>query len=200
MTVHVPLLDVTSGIMQSSLVAREVCMIILNKIFWLKIILLAVLVHYPTIVFGKKAVVFTFTSSHDGDGFDRDSSSQGFIGFDDSYRWRRGHVNGDGIDDLIQVYGNKGGKTRVMVHLSSGSAFEYKSSYTGFAIGFLASRRWLTGDFNGDGLDDLVHIYGNDGKARAMHGPPFYRCRVRSQIQLYGVQYGLYGITPLAHG
>ena len=74
-----------------------------NKIVWLKIIMLVALVQYPTIVFGKKAVVFTFTSSRHGNGFDRDSSSQDFVGFDDSYRWRRGDVNGDGIDDLIQI-------------------------------------------------------------------------------------------------
>jgi len=55
--------------------------------------------------------------------------------------------NGDGKDDLVNVYGNSAGKARAWVHLSTGSGFAYQSSLQTLA-GFSHSQRWLVGDVN----------------------------------------------------
>ena len=58
----------------------------------------------------------------------------------------------------MNVYGTKG-TARVWAHLSTGSGFEYQSSLRSLA-GFWDQQRWLTGDFSGEGIDDLVNVYG----------------------------------------
>ncbi|MCP4407998.1 MAG: VCBS repeat-containing protein, partial [Gammaproteobacteria bacterium] len=108
-----------------------------------------------------------------GTSFELKSSFQRFAGFWDSQRWLVGDFNGDGRDDLLNVYGRKkpDGKieTRAWVHRSTGSGFEQKTSLQTLA-GFWDSQRWLVGDFNGDGKDDLLNVYGRkkpDGKIEA---------------------------------
>ena len=87
-------------------------------------------------------------------------------GFWDTQRWLVGDFNGDGKDDLVNVYGRKkpDGKleARAWVHLSTGSGFEQQSSLQTFA-GFWDTQRWLVGNFDGDdeGKGDLVNVYGS---------------------------------------
>ena len=110
---------------------------------------------------GKASALVSFST---GSEFDLRGDST-FAGFSSSQRWLAGDFNGDGRDDLVNVYGNSG-QARAWVHESTGDGFEYKSSFTTLA-GFSSSQRWLVGDFNGDGRDDLVNVYGNSGQARA---------------------------------
>ncbi len=100
-----------------------------------------------------------------GWGFDYQSSLQTMAGFWDGQRWLVGDFDGDGKDDLVNVYGS-GGKARAWVHRLTGTGFEYQTSLQTLA-GFWDSQRWMTGDFDGDGKDDLVNVYGSGGKARA---------------------------------
>ena len=89
------------------------------------------------------------------------------MGYMASRHWLTGDFNGDGLDDLVHIYGNDG-KARAMVHLSTGMGFEAQSSFTPFNDNFTASGRWLIGDFEGNGMDDLVHIFADeDGYAYA---------------------------------
>ena len=102
-----------------------------------------------------------------GSGFEYRSSFQTLAGFWDNQKWLVGDFNGDGKEDLVNLYGSKGDdeqeKARAWVHLSTGSGFEYRSSFQTLA-GFWDNQKWLAGDFNGDGMDDLVNLYGSKGE------------------------------------
>ena len=98
-----------------------------------------------------------------GSGFEYQSKLQTFAGFWDEQKWLTGDFNGDGKDDLVNLYGGTIDgkvKTRVWMHLSTGSSFEYQSKLQTLAE-FWDEQKWLTGDFNGDGKDDLVNLYGD---------------------------------------
>ncbi|MEO1347956.1 MAG: hypothetical protein AAFW84_04030 [Cyanobacteria bacterium J06635_15] len=58
--------------------------------------------------------------------------------------------------------------TRAWGHLSNGAGFEYKSSFDTFA-GFWDSQHLLTGNFDGDGKDDLVNVYGSNPDYRHLN-------------------------------
>jgi len=72
--------------------------------------------------------------------------------------WQSGDFNGDGRDDLVHLtaadyanvwLGQAGGSFSVSTH----------SPWPGYVI---QSGGWQTGDFNGDGRDDLVHLAAGD--------------------------------------
>jgi hypothetical protein len=109
-----------------------------------------------------KARVWVHRST--GSGFAYQTSLQTMAGFWDAQKWMTGDFDGDGRDDLVNVY-DKDGKARVWVHRSTGSGFAYQTSLQTMA-GFWDEQRWMTGDFNGDGRDDLVNVY-EDGNDRA---------------------------------
>ncbi|MEO1403213.1 MAG: fibronectin type III domain-containing protein, partial [Cyanobacteria bacterium J06635_1] len=106
--------------------------------------------------------------------FEYRSSFDTFAGFSSNQRWLTGDFNGDGKDDLVNVYGNNG-EARAWMHLSNGAGFEYKSSFDTLA-GFWDSQRWVTGNFDGDGKNDLVNVYG------ALPNPPEAPSNLEAQV------------------
>jgi hypothetical protein len=119
-----------------------------------------------------------------GSGFEYQSNLQTLAGFWDTQKWVVGDFNGDGKDDLVNLYGNSAGNTRAWLHFSTGSGFEYQSNLQTLA-GFWDTQKWLAGDFNGDGKDDLVNLYGNSvGNTRAwLHLSTGSRFEYQSNLQ-----------------
>jgi Subtilase family len=84
-------------------------------------------------------------------------------GFGNEQKWLAGDFNGDGIDDLANVF-NDSGKASIDVHLSNGNSFinERWATQQG---GFWNNQKWLVGDFNGDGRDDLAKVFNESNQA-----------------------------------
>ncbi len=85
-------------------------------------------------------------------------------GYWDSQKWLVGDFNGDGKDDLANVFKDHidKGKACIDVHLSTGSGFKMQRWAT-HQGGYWGSQKWMVGDFNGDGKDDLAKAF-NDAK------------------------------------
>ena len=99
-------------------------------------------------------------------GFQTDPTRTGLAHVWAGQKWLAGDFDGDGRDDLVNIYENDG-KARVWFHRSTGSGFEHQTSLQTMA-GFSDTQKWLAGDFDGDGRDDLVNLYHNsNGEARA---------------------------------
>jgi D-alanyl-D-alanine carboxypeptidase len=99
-----------------------------------------------------------------GSGFDVIARQRLDAGFWEAQRWRSGDFNGDGLDDLVLVYGHAKHGATAWIYTSNGSSFEITRRQR-LGAGFWETQRWQTGDFNGDGLDDLLLVYGH-----AKHG------------------------------
>ena len=84
-------------------------------------------------------------------------------GFWDEQQWFAGDFNGDGLDDVAKVFG-EGGLASIDVHVSDGSSFEMERWETQSGS-FGVTQKWLTGDFNGDGFDDVVNVFNDNGYA-----------------------------------
>jgi hypothetical protein len=66
-------------------------------------------------------------------------------------RWYTGDFNGDGKDDVFRYAPGLSGAD---MFLSNGSGFASVGGWTGAGLA-VAGDRWYTGDFNGDGKDDV---------------------------------------------
>lgn len=99
-----------------------------------------------------------------GSGFDVIARQRLDAGFWEAQRWQSGDFNGDGLDDLVLVYGHAKHGATAWIYTSNGSGFDI-SRRQRLGAGFWEAQRWQTGDFNGDGLDDLLLVYGH-----AKHG------------------------------
>ncbi len=82
-------------------------------------------------------------------------------GFWDSQKWLAGDFNGDGKADLLKVF-NDVGLGSVDVHLSNGAGFAIQRWGTRQGA-FWDAQKWIVGDFNGDGRDDLAKVFNDNG-------------------------------------
>ncbi|MBD2412832.1 S8 family serine peptidase [Nostoc calcicola FACHB-3891] len=87
----------------------------------------------------------------------------GQSGFWNDQKWLAGDFNGDGEDDLANVF-NDNGRGSIDVYLSNGGSFTIGRWATGQG-GFWNDQKWVVGDFNGDGLDDLAKVFSEGGQA-----------------------------------
>ncbi|MBX9254521.1 S8 family serine peptidase [Desmonostoc muscorum CCALA 125] len=84
-------------------------------------------------------------------------------GFGNAQKWLVGDFNGDEKDDFANVF-NDSNQASIDVHLSNGSRFNHERWATGQG-GFWNEQKWLAGDFNGDGLDDLANVFNDNNQA-----------------------------------
>ncbi|MBP7552477.1 MAG: VCBS repeat-containing protein [Spirochaetes bacterium] len=83
-----------------------------------------------------------------------------------------GDFNGDGKDDIATLYDYGSKKASVHVFISNGSSFTMATWYESNANEFDVSavkNRFVAGDFNGDGKDDLAVAYGYLNKQTKIH-------------------------------
>ncbi|MCF2147559.1 S8 family serine peptidase [Desmonostoc muscorum LEGE 12446] len=98
-----------------------------------------------------------------GSSFTMKRWATGQGGFWNAQKWLVGDLNGDGKDDLTNVF-NDSNQASIDVHLSSGSSLNHERWATGQG-GFWNEQKWLAGDFNGDGLDDLANVFNDNNQA-----------------------------------
>lgn len=84
--------------------------------------------------------------------------------FSNSQQWFSGDFNGDGFDDIGKVFGDNN-QARIDIHLSTGNGFQQASTWMERNGAFHSKQKWLIGDFNGDGRDDLACAFEDNGKA-----------------------------------
>lgn len=83
-----------------------------------------------------------------------------------------GDYNGDGLDDIAVMYEYDITSTMIHVFLSTGTSFngwENWFSDTQTYAGVLAIARFVAGDFNGDGLDDVAAMYQYGATSTKLH-------------------------------
>ncbi|MER5931555.1 FG-GAP-like repeat-containing protein [Streptomyces sp. NPDC002054] len=82
-----------------------------------------------------------------------------------------GDFNGDGRDDMATVY-DHGNQTTALYSLLARPDGGFTEPVLGFNSGnghfSYAHSQWVTGDFNGDGRDDLAALYGYDNGSNGM--------------------------------
>jgi len=84
-------------------------------------------------------------------------------GFSEDQKWLTGDFNGDGRDDLANVF-NEANQASIDVHLSNGNSFTNQRWATQQG-GFWNEQKWLAGDFNSDGQDDLANVFNEANQA-----------------------------------
>ena len=81
--------------------------------------------------------------------------------FWDDQHWLAGDFDGDGADDLARVF-RDGRDVSIDVYHSSKESFEFEN-WVHQQGRFWDDQKWLAGDFDGDGADDLARMF-RDGR------------------------------------
>ncbi len=122
-----------------------------------------------------------------GSGFQQRRWATQLGTFYDAQSWFAGDFNGDGRDDLSKVI-DINGQIAIDVHSSSGSSFGLKH-WNSAAGTYSLQHKWVVGEFNGDGRDDLVKIFEDQQKvsidAYSSNGSSFTRERWATQQGLF---------------
>lgn len=78
-------------------------------------------------------------------------------------RFTVGDYNGDGKDDMAVMYGYPNGSTKIFTYMSTGSSFGGSQAWVSWPSGAYSAScvddRFVSGDFNGDGKDDIAVMY-----------------------------------------
>ncbi|MEH1839070.1 MAG: VCBS repeat-containing protein [Nostoc sp.] len=113
-------------------------------------------------VFNDGGLADIDTHLSNGKSFDIQRWATGQGNFWDAQKWLVGDFNGDGKDDLVNVFNDNGGLANIDIHLSNGKSFDIQRWATGQG-NFWDAQKWLVGDFNADGKDDLVNVFNDNG-------------------------------------
>ncbi|WP_405007855.1 FG-GAP-like repeat-containing protein [Kitasatospora purpeofusca] len=97
-----------------------------------------------------------------GTGFTRSHWATNAGGWLDSTQWLGGDFNGDGKDDIAASWNNHG-QLSTAVFLSDGSRFPGWTQWSDLDGGWIDAAKWVDGDFNADGKDDIAAIWNNGG-------------------------------------
>ena len=114
------------------------------------------------------------------------STGSGFTGWSDwktstqydarriTGRFAAGDFNGDGKDDVAAMYDYGNGTAKIHTFLSQGSSFTnwmtwWEETHIGYYHANQVSGRFVAGDFNGDGKDDICAIYDYDSTSIKFH-------------------------------
>lgn len=84
-------------------------------------------------------------------------------GWIDSTDYMAGDFNGDGLTDIAGAW-NNGGQTSIAVFLSDGRSFPGWTQWSDRDGGWGDSIKWVAGDFDGDGKDDIAGAWYNEGR------------------------------------
>src|SRR5579883_949252 len=102
-----------------------------------------------------------YSAFSNGDGsFTPVSAAPGWAWLDSSnHTWLAGDFNGDGKSDLAYLW-NYNGQTEIYSAFSNGDgSFAVAGSNTGSAWQTSSGQVWATGDANGDGRADIIHLF-----------------------------------------
>jgi hypothetical protein len=80
-----------------------------------------------------------------------------------STQWLAGDFDGNGFTDVVGVW-NDGGQASLAIYRSSGSDFAWQEQWAVRDGGWGDDIRWMAGDFDGNGLSDVLAAWDNGGR------------------------------------